>query len=92
MDEVYLIHWVWTAEKAARRRRYTGLNQSRLPAGFEGVNHVFISREEQRPDEWDVGFGLDLNASVEEQVQVVEKGDLWSLSQEKILIGGISGA
>ena len=56
------------------------------------MNRVFIRREEQRPDEWDAGFGLDLNASVEEQVQVVESGDLWSLSQERILIGGISGA
>ncbi|CAB4294163.1 unnamed protein product [Prunus armeniaca] len=40
-----------------------------------GVNRAFISGEEQRPDEWDMGFGVDLNASVEEQVQVVERGD-----------------
>ncbi|PQM40321.1 hypothetical protein Pyn_22921 [Prunus yedoensis var. nudiflora] len=56
----------------------------------QGVNHVIISGEEPRPDEGDVGFVLDLNASVEEQVQDGERGDCAELQARGDVDGGIS--
>ncbi|KAL6284745.1 hypothetical protein ACE6H2_015674 [Prunus campanulata] len=55
----------------------------------QGVNHVIISGEEPRPDEGDVGFVLDLNASIEEQVQDGEGGDCAELQARGDGDGGI---
>ncbi|KAI5350355.1 hypothetical protein L3X38_003246 [Prunus dulcis] len=55
------------------RIRFADSGKRRKGIGNLGSRRGTIRREEQRPDEWDAGFGLDLNASVEEQVQVVER-------------------